>query len=148
MVTRIGLFEDSVRETQDWLVDVAERLRLSDAHYALRGLTAVLHALRDELSVNQNAALAAQMPAVLRGIYFQDWRPLSFEPKHSSLDAFLQRIDGAFGNYEAPPDPRELARQVFGVLEERIAGECRKIRRTLPANLRALWPSAGDEFDA
>lgn len=146
MAVHIGLFDSSVQESREWVADLAARLDLSDSHYALRGLTAVLHALRDELSVNQNAALAAQMPAMLRGIYFQEWKPLAFEPRHSSRDAFLERIDGAFARYEQPPDAEDLAEAVFSMLEERISGECRKIRRTLPSGLRALWP-VSDEFD-
>lgn len=146
MATHLGTFEGSVRESQEWVTDLMERLRFADPHYALRGLTAVLHALRDELSAEQNAALAAQMPALIRGIYFQDWQPRANEPKHNPRHVFLRRIDSAFATYEAPPDPAAVAEAVFAMLETRISGECRKIRRTLPGDLRGLWPSA-NAFD-
>jgi uncharacterized protein (DUF2267 family) len=142
MAIHIGMFETSVQETQGWLVELAERLGFTDIHYALHGLTTVLHALRDELSVEQNAALAAQMPTLLRGIYFQDWQPHLFEPKHSSRQRFLERIDAAFERYADAPDPVSLSEETFDMLEERISGECEKIRRSLSSDLRALWPGS------
>ena len=147
MITQISLYESSVQETKKWVADVQQRMGLDDQQHALRGLTAVLHALRDELSVNQNAALAAQMPAMLRGIYFQDWKPLTFEPKHTTQRAFLNRIQTAFTSYASAPDAFELAEQVFAVLESRISGECTKIRRTLPSDLREMWPTLYRDAD-
>lgn len=147
MTARTALFEDSVRETHAWIIDLSERLGFIDEAYALHGLLAVLHALRDELSAQQNAALAAQMPALLRGMYFQDWKPVLFEPRHCSQHEFLFRVDRAFHGYAAIPDPRLLTEQVFALLEDRIGGECRKIRRTLPDDLSNLWPLAGGDLD-
>lgn len=147
MAVRPRLFEESVRETREWVLDLMERLHFADEYYAVRGLTAVLQALRDELSADQNASLAAQMPVILRGIYFQSWKPAALEPKHSSRDAFLTRVDSAFSKYESAPDPRELVEHVFALLESRISGECRKIRRTLPGDLRGLWPAAESDLD-
>jgi uncharacterized protein (DUF2267 family) len=147
MAIRIALFEAPVQEAQEWVREVMDRLGFSDPHYALHGLGAVLHALRDELSVNQNAAIAAQMPALLRGIYFQDWKPLAAEPKHSSRAAFLRRVDDEFASYETPPDPAQLTGQVLEMLAYRISGECRKVRRTLSSDLRALWPMTDEELD-
>ena len=37
---------------------------------------------------------------------------------------------------------------VLEMLAERISGECRKIRRTLPRDLRGLWLFADDDFGA
>lgn len=146
MATHLGTFDASLRESQEWVTDLMERLHFADPHRTLRALTAVLHALREELSAEQNAALAAQMPALIRGIYFQDWQPRAKEPKHTPRNVFLRRIDSAFASYEAPPDPAAVAEAVFAMLQVRISGECRKIRRTLPSDLGSLWPAV-DVFD-
>jgi uncharacterized protein (DUF2267 family) len=38
-------------------------------------LRAVLHALRDRLTVAETAHLSAQLPMLIRGIYFKGWDP-------------------------------------------------------------------------
>jgi uncharacterized protein (DUF2267 family) len=140
MAVGMALFEESVLETQDWVEDLASRMEFGDPHYALHGLTAALHALRDELSAEQNAALAAQFPAVLREIYFADWKPNLMEPRHNPASELLMRVEDAFESYQEAPNPLALVESVFEMLEDRISGECQKIRRTLPADLRSLWP--------
>ncbi|MGZ4255190.1 MAG: DUF2267 domain-containing protein [Solirubrobacteraceae bacterium] len=46
-----------------WLPEVAAELGTDDHHYVYRVLRAVLHAVRDRLTVDEAAQLAAQLPS-------------------------------------------------------------------------------------
>ena len=65
----------SVESAHHWYDDVAAELGTDDLHYAARALRAVLHALRDRLTVEEGAQLAAQLPTLIRGIYYEQWKP-------------------------------------------------------------------------
>lgn len=137
--THIELFDRTIQETQAWLSEVMAETGLRDRHYALQALRAVLHALRDEISVEQNAALSAQLPTMIRGLYFEGWVP-NFAPEHGTSGAFLRKVERTFFGYAEPFDVERITPGVLGVLERRLSDECRKIRATLPKDLRDLWP--------
>lgn len=138
--TSSSVFDHFCAQARPWLEDICYELETEDANRALNALRGVFHALRDELNVHQNAQLSAQLPAILRGIYFEDWTPRD-AMHHSSLDEFLNNVARSLAGYSEMFDTYTIAQAVFGVLEDRISGECRKIRGTLPKDLRELWPA-------
>lgn len=76
---------------------------------------------------------------LLRGVYYEHWRPSSTPVKHRSRAVFLACIADAFQN-----DPivltSEAVAAAFELLSERIAaGEIDDVRRHLPSDLRVLW---------
>ncbi len=84
------------------------------------------------------------MPELLRGVYYEHWRPAVTPVRHRHRDDFISRVDSAF-----PNDPLIFAADavvaVFELLSEKIAaGEVEKVRHALPADLRALWPSESE----
>jgi uncharacterized protein (DUF2267 family) len=73
--TRVDVIDRSVEKAHAWLNDLAEELATEDGHHAYRVLRAFLHALRDHLSVDEAAALAAQLPIFVRGVFYEGWDP-------------------------------------------------------------------------
>jgi uncharacterized protein (DUF2267 family) len=139
-VNRIELFEKTLVETYEWIDDIIGQLAWSDRHYGLQAMRGALHALRDELTVDQSAKLAAQLPTLIRGIYYESWNP-PIEPLRSHKEQFLTRVERALGGYIPKYDTELVAQTVFTVLETRVSGECAKIKATLPRELRTLWPT-------
>jgi len=137
--THLDLYDRTLTETNAWIDDVEYELQITDPKRALQALRAVLHALREELSIEQNAQLSAQLPTLLRGIYYEAWKP-KFDLRHSDIATFLDRVGIACEGSAPGLDPAEIAASVFAVLERQISGECLKIRATLPKDLRGLWP--------
>ncbi len=132
--------DHAVEQAHVWINAVDRRLGWGNKPRAYRLLKAVLHALRDHLPINEAVDLAAQMPTLLRGVYYEQWRPTITPVKERDLASFLARIDHAFS---ADPigDTAEAATAVFGLLSEKIsAGEIADVRQALPGHVRALWP--------
>lgn len=71
----LRVFDRTLQKTNLWLGDVMAELDTEDRHQAYSALRATLHALRDRLTVDEAAQLAAQLPLLVRGIYYENWRP-------------------------------------------------------------------------
>jgi uncharacterized protein (DUF2267 family) len=99
----------------------------------------VLHALRDRLPLEEVVHLGAQLPLLLRGIYYEGWNPGPKLARDKNRQQFTARIQQEFrGGNE---DPEELARAVFTLLAERVtAGEIEDVKHVLPEEIRDLWP--------
>lgn len=69
--TTVPSIAHTVEKTTRWLTELAEELgRPGDQQYAHRVLRGFLHTLRDRLMVDEAAHLGAQLPELLRGIYY------------------------------------------------------------------------------
>ena len=131
--------EHTVHVTHTWINELDELLGWSNKSRSYRLLRSVLQALRDWLPVNEAADFAAQLPNLLRGVYYELWRPATTPVKPRSKSDFLGRIDHAFVG-----DPilhtEDAVRITFRFLSTKIAaGEIADIKHALPADLRALW---------
>ena len=133
--------DHAVQLTHIWINEVDRRVAWGNKPRAYRLLKTVLHAVRDHLQVNEAVNLGAQLPTLLRGVYYDQWRPAMTPVKERDAASFLARIDHAF-----PGDPIDdtaaAVAAVLGLMSEKIsAGEIADVRQSLPSALRALWPA-------
>ncbi len=96
MEHNLDVINRTVGKTYEWIALTGERADMDDAHDAYQVLRSVLHALRDRLDANVAAHLAAQMPVLVKGMFFDGWDP-SRAPQRTSLDEFLTRIEREAG---------------------------------------------------
>jgi len=86
----VEVIDRTVSTTNVWLKTLAERLGL-DRHRAYLALRAVLHALRDRVGPEVAAHVSAQLPTLIRGVFYEGWDPTR-TPARLSLEQFLARI--------------------------------------------------------
>ena len=130
----------TVHLTHAWINDLDERLGWENKARTYRLLRAVLQALRDRLQVNEAADLAAQLPSLLRGIYYEQWRPAKTPLKNRSKADFTAAAEDSFKT-DALEKPAQAIMTVFDLLSEKITGgEVDDVRHALPEDLRNLWP--------
>jgi len=89
----VSIIDRSVETTNIWLKELAEALGVDDRRYAYRVLRAVLHTLRDRLTVDEAAQLAAQLPELIRGIYYEGWDPSGTPATYHDVGDFLERVE-------------------------------------------------------
>jgi uncharacterized protein (DUF2267 family) len=137
--TGLEVFDETLQLTNLWLKEIETELG-PDRKRAYEALRGVLHVLRDRLSVDEAMDLSAQLPMLVRGIYFEGYDPTGKPERVRDRDEFLARIAGQFRNIR-PLGPDDAARAVFGVLGRHVdPGEVRQVIQSLPAELRTLWP--------
>lgn len=96
MEHNIDVINRTVAKTYEWISLTGERAGLDDAHDSYQVLRSVLHALRDRLDTNVAAHLAAQMPILLKGVFYDGWDPGRL-PQRTSLGEFLARVEREAG---------------------------------------------------
>ena len=140
-VIHVDIIDRSVEKAHIWVNDVAEELGTEDRQHAYRVLRAFLHALRDHLSVDEAADLAAQLPIFVRGVYYEGWDPSRTPERARDIDSFLKRVAdeaGLAGETEASFAVTAASR----VLRRHISpGEATSVLRELPEHLRELLGS-------
>lgn len=138
-MTHVDVIDRSVEKAHIWLNELAEELGSDDdPQAAYRILRAFLHAVRDRLTVNEAAQLAAQLPELIRGIYYEGWAPARTPVRYRNVDEFLRRIaDEALlkgeteASYACTAASRVLRRHVS-------EGEMKDVLAVLPEELRTL----------
>jgi uncharacterized protein (DUF2267 family) len=136
--TRLEIIDRSVEKAHVWINDLAEELGTGDVREAYRGLRAFLHALRDRLSVDKAAQLAAQLPIFVRGVFYEGWDPSSTPTRSRNVDSFLARIAGE-ARLAGETEASFAAAAASRVLRRHISeGEGRSAVRALPQTLHAL----------
>ena len=140
----LEILETTVQKTHQWIDSLAESSHM-DSHTAYQALRAVLQTLRDRLPAPEAAHLAAQLPTLVRGLFYEGYRPTRL-PETLSKKEFLERISEKIVTSRAV-DPLETARQVFALLERFLGcGEMEKIGLVLPAELRELLPAPANAW--
>jgi len=136
--THVPTLEHGIHQTNAWLGDVAGELDGADRQYAYRVLRATLHALRDRLTVDEAAQLAAQLPDLLRGIYYEGWDPSRTPVHERTREQFLDHVarEGALAGHTEASIAVGAAMAVLG--RHVSAGELDDVRATLPRDIREL----------
>ncbi|GAB3848917.1 DUF2267 domain-containing protein [Dactylosporangium cerinum] len=130
------VFDRAVHTSNTWLTDVATALDTDDIRFAHRVLRAWLHALRDRLTVDSAAKFGAQLPELLRGIYYDGWVPSKAPIKYGSDEFSLRFAEEA---RIATKDVRGAISATTRALADHLSpGLMTETLAQLPAHVRAL----------
>lgn len=142
MTTGLDVFDTTVQKTNLWLKRIMEELHWDDRQRAYDALRAALQALRDRLTIEQAAKLGAQLPMLIRGLYYEGWDPTGKPLKERRVEEFLAHIPPYFRG-EPFVDSERVVRAVYKVLAENISeGELEDVRGMMPEDIRDLLPEA------
>ena len=86
------LFKKEVQLALDWVAQVHNHLGWANKEESLTVLRIVLHRLRDHLSIVDATYLSAQLPVMIRGIYFEGWNPSEVPTKKQHADVFIASL--------------------------------------------------------
>ncbi len=137
--THVSTLEATYHKTVDWLKELKQIGQFDDEAQAYTALRAVLQALRDRLTVEEASDLAAQLPMLVRGIYYEGWNPAITPVRTRTRDDFLLLVREKMSGGSAV-DEEHAVRCVFRLLDHRIsAGEMSDVKQVLPQSMRDLW---------
>ncbi|MEA2293973.1 MAG: hypothetical protein QOE86_1612 [Solirubrobacteraceae bacterium] len=133
--------ERTVHKTNEWLKDLEAELGIEDRDDSWRVLRGFLHTLRDRLTIDEGAQLAAQFPHLVRGVFYEGFDPGHQPETYRDAETFLTRVAGEAA-VEDPVQAGIAAAACMRVLRRHItAGELDDVLSQLPREIRdALEP--------
>lgn len=149
--TGLPIFDETIRQTNSWLNDILDHIGSEEWSHddrteehrrrAYNALRAVLLTLRDRIPVELAAHLSAQLPLLVRGTFYEQYRPAHQPLDYREVGAFYAHVDEAsepqfhFGAVDS-------TRAVFAVLSKHLPeGIIAKVREALPKDVRQAWAS-------
>lgn len=142
----LGVIDKTVQQTEMWVNEVAKEMGLEDKHKAFQGLRVVLHVLRDRMNLGEAANLGSQLPILLSGFYYENWKPekngtVTPRTKEGFLDLIREQMHQFFKDDGGGIDAEQLARAVFKVLANHVTeGEAKNVVHNMPSDVKELFP--------
>ena len=138
---RIHVFASYLEVANRWIKDLSENLDLGPSEHprALHALRAGLHAIRDRLPANEVIDLGAQLPTLIRGLYYEGWTAHHDPKQIRDRAAMIARVKKELAP-DLRLDPVDVLRAVIHLLVEHVSdGEIRDVLATLPKPIASLW---------
>jgi uncharacterized protein (DUF2267 family) len=129
----------AVQTIQEWLRELKDKGELANEAAAYSVLRAVLHQLRDRLTLEEAVDLGAQLPLIVRGLYYDGWRPHAVPRKVRSKQQFLDELSKDILPHTYPVE--WAVSHVFALLARHCdPGEIANVIGQLPEDIKELWP--------
>ena len=137
MTHHVSVIDRTVSKTHEWLERLSGEMGSEDHQHAYVVLRAVLHALRDRVGPEVSVHLAAQLPILIRGIFYEGWDPGS-TPQKLTLDEFVMRVESE-ANLKSSAEAATATRAVMQCLWEELApGTMDHVIAVLPAEFAVV----------
>lgn len=138
-------FNQFAAKGNEFLKELARELGYpDDMERAGRVLKSVLHALRNQLTVQESVQLLAQLPMALKAVYVDNWTLHRTSKKAKHIEDFfreIRKIDKQTAQFDFHTDDdidRAIA-VVFLVLRNHLSlGELEDIKAVLPKDLKYM----------
>src|SRR5688500_12426233 len=126
--TGLDVFDKTLQTTHIWLDELMQVEIGPDRQVAWHVLGAVLRAIRDRIPIGVAVHLGAQLPLLVRGVYYDQWRLSAGADRGRSLEEFLDRVGEELHNVR-PVDRVDATRVVFHILSRYLSdGQIANVR--------------------
>ncbi len=139
--TKTGIFDATLQKSEQWLDEIERELGTDNPQQAYHALRATLQTVRDQLPDEEAVDLAAQLPTIIRGVYYEGWRPSETPRKQRNAEGFLDAVRDRY-DAQPPANLEEIVRAALKVMVNHVSlGETMQVFTDMPKELRGLWPT-------
>lgn len=136
--TGISTLDHAPQVFAQWLNELCDDLGWEKPRAYLL-LHETLHTIRDYLTVDEAADLAAQLPVLVRGVFYDGWDPSRTPVKPRNKADLLARVGARF-HKEPLEDPERAVAAVFDLLRRHVSwGEFDQVRNAMRKPIQELW---------
>ncbi|KWX22528.1 hypothetical protein AFM11_20520 [Mycolicibacterium wolinskyi] len=133
--TKVPALDHAMHTAHTWVNAVARQFGTEDHEFAYGVLRAWLHTLRDRLTVAAAAHFAAQLPDLVRGVFYAGWDPDAVPVKFDA-DAYGVRFahEANISVHDVDKAATAVTAALVGFLP---AAQIEKVLEQLPRDVRA-----------
>lgn len=136
----LKLFDNAVKDANTWLNELMELLGWEDKQKTYRLMRAVLQTVRDNLSPNEAADLADQLPVLIRGIYYEAYVPGRTPARLRKRKDFIHAVAERYKPDHLEDPEREIGAVLCLLTRHVSEGEMEDVRQAFTEDVRALFP--------
>lgn len=135
----LEVFDSTLQTTHVWLDEIMGELDV-DRKVAWHVLGAVLRTIRDRVPIGLAVHLGAQLPLIVRGLYYDQFRPEDIPDESRSYEEFAARLGLELATLQRLIVPRDAIRAVCATQSRHVSGgQVEKVIHALPEPVREDW---------
>lgn len=139
-VSTVTPLNHTLEETHKWLEELAKAEPFQHEEQAYTILRAVLHSLRDRLISEEAAHLSSQLPMLVRGFYWEGWRPSMAPNQEDTRQEFLDSIRESLGPGEGGVDLEPAVEATLTFIRGKLSeGQAEHVKMQLPPEIEEMW---------
>lgn len=140
-------FDKHVSEANEFVKNLSSELgHPEEQTQTIRLLRAVLHTIRDRISISESLDLLAQLPMMLKALYVEQWKYHEKPPlDYSDIDGFkdaVKREQEKMGEqkFDWPESTEDLAKIVLASLRKYITdGQAIHVMDQMPKEVKEIF---------
>ncbi len=138
-LTGLSHFDKTVHLTNEWLNELSKKIMVDNSQEVYLLFRAFLHAMRERLTIEESAHFSAQLPLLIKGIYFDGWKPSAIPLKIKTQEEFFALVEEKYSGEEEYKF-EEITPFIISFLYEKVSrGEIEDMKSVLPEELKNLW---------
>lgn len=128
----------ATRDFDRFMDDFMQIAMLETHHRSYAILRAVLHVFRDHLTVDDALRFAEILPAVLRAIFVEDWRPVAEPPPFPGRATLIQEVKANRRDHNLASETS--ISEVAAALRRNVSNaDLDRVLATLPPGAAEYW---------
>jgi uncharacterized protein (DUF2267 family) len=140
MIEDIKAIQKTIQSSSRFLKLMMESGEFKDNNEAFLVLRASLKAFRDRVEPGEAVHLAGQLPALLRGFYFEGWNYTGTQAKSRTVDEFLSEVKGHLYGHDEIDLSRAVPIAMKVIMDLIDQGEAVQALHNIPKEIRELYP--------
>lgn len=133
------VFQNTIQKTDLFLKDIENKFGFKQRNQSYHALRIALHLIRDRLPIDSAVSFGAQLPMLVRGFYYEGWRPEQVPIKMGQaefIDKVVEEID--------VPDlsAEQIFKGIVSIIYKHVdSKEVDKIKGLMPKDVARLFES-------
>jgi uncharacterized protein (DUF2267 family) len=140
MIENIKAIQKTIQTSSRYLKLMMESGKFRDNNEAFVLLRAALKALRDRVEPGEAIHLGSQLPALLRGFYFEGWDFKGQKSQSRKVEEFLGEVRKHLNGHDNIDLAKTVPEAMKVVLDMIDQGEAVQLLHNIPKEIRELYP--------
>lgn len=140
MIENIKSIQKTLQSSSRYLKLLMESGEFKNSNEAFVVLKASLKALRDRVEPHEAIHLGSQLPALLRGFYFEGWSNHAHQSRSRNPAQFLEEVRTYLNGYDDIDLMKAVPATMKVILDMIDQGEAVQVLHNIPKEIRELCP--------